>query len=235
VISAYDQPRAPCRSNGDGTQRFLTHDGHISPTLIPPGHIGNESTESSLHKAYTSCDLFRGKDSGELPILFRDSFKDTYKDYILTDKDYQPLDKFIDILINTIVGAYADNVEAITLSPSYNLYLFEFSKIHKIGGIASPYASIEWIGIQIPKALTTILHHKGIKIALINNDGYFHESVIYFYDINPAGRGLGFDKFFSQKADFLGYAVRLNCVNPIRDITKCPLPPLEEIAHGIHM
>ena len=74
------------------------------------------------------------------------------------------------------------------------------------------------------------------KIALINNDGYFHESVIHFYDMNPAGRGLDFDKFPSQKADFLKYAVRFNCVNPIRDITKRPRPPpLEEIAHGIHV
>ena len=40
--------------------------------------------------AYTSCDLFGGKGNGEVPILFRDSFKDTYEDYILTDKDFQP-------------------------------------------------------------------------------------------------------------------------------------------------
>ena len=143
MISAYDQQRAPFRSTGDGTQRFLTHDGHINPTLIPPGHIGNESTESALYKAYTSRDLFRRNDSGELSILFRDRFKDTYEDYILTNKDYQPPDDFIDIFMNAIVGADANNDEAITLSPSYNLYIFEFSKIHKIGGIASPYASIE--------------------------------------------------------------------------------------------
>jgi hypothetical protein len=31
----------------------------------------------------------------------------------------------------------------------------------------------------------------------------------------------------------LRYAVHLNCINPIRDITKNPLPPLEEIARGI--
>jgi len=90
VISAYDQQRAPCRIAGDGNQRLLTHDGHISPTLIPSRHIGNESTEISLHRAYTSCDIFRGKDSRELPMIFRDNFKDTYEDYILTDKDFQP-------------------------------------------------------------------------------------------------------------------------------------------------
>jgi hypothetical protein len=89
--------------------------------------------------------------------------------------------------------------------------------------------------VQIPKALPLILQHRGIQIALINNDGYFHEATIYFYDKNPTGRGLDFDEFPSQKADFLKYAVQINCVNPIRDITKCPLPPLEEIAQGIHI
>ena len=29
------------------------------------------------------------------------------------------------------------------------------------------------------------------------------------------------------------YAVQLNCINPIRDITKSPLPPLEEISRGV--
>jgi hypothetical protein len=53
--------------------------------------------------------------------------------------------------------------------------------------------------------------------------------------MNPAGRGLKFDEFPAQKADFLRYAVHFNCINPIRDITKCPLPPLEEIALGINI
>ena len=74
-----------------------------------------------------------------------------------------------------------------------------------------------------------------MQIALINNAGYFHEANIYFYDRNPAERGLDFDEFPSQKADFLRYAVHLNCINSRRDITKCPLPPLEEIAQGIHI
>ena len=30
------------------------------------------------------------------------------------------------------------------------LYLFEFNKINKTGGINSSYATIEWPGIQIP-------------------------------------------------------------------------------------
>jgi len=107
--------------------------------------------------AYASCDLFKGKDSGELPIFFRDSYKDTYEDYILTEKAFQPPDDFIDNFINAIVTIDADNDEAITLSPSDILYLFESNKIIKVGGISSSYASMEWPWVQIPQALTTIL------------------------------------------------------------------------------
>ena len=32
------------------------------------------------------------------------------------------------------------------------LYLFEFSRINKTGGINNPYATIEWPGLQIPQA-----------------------------------------------------------------------------------
>ncbi len=121
------------------------------------------------------------------------------------------------------------------LTPTDALYLFEFSKSHKVGEIASPHALIEWPWVQIPQAINAILQHIEIRIALINNDGYFQETNIYFYDKNPARRGLDFDEFPSQKSDFLRYAVQFNCINPIRDVTKCPLPPLEEIAHGIYI
>ena len=53
----------------------------------------------------------------ELPILFRDTYKDTYEDYILTKKGFQPPDDFIDIFIKAIVATDAYNDEAITLSP----------------------------------------------------------------------------------------------------------------------
>ena len=36
-----------------------------------------------------------------------------------------------------------------------------------------------------------------------------------------------------QKADFLRYAIRLNFINPIRDIIQYPLPPLEKITRGV--
>ena len=48
----------------------------------------------------------------------------------------------------------------ILLSLTDTLYLFEFYRICKVGGIASPYAKIEWPGVQIPQALTAILQGK---------------------------------------------------------------------------
>ena len=41
LLSAYDQQREPIRNADDGNNRILTHDGHINPTLIPTGHVGN--------------------------------------------------------------------------------------------------------------------------------------------------------------------------------------------------
>ncbi len=119
------------------------------------------------------------------------------------------------------------------MEPTDLLYLFEFSRIFKVGGIASPYATIEWPRVQTPQALTAILQEKGINIALLNNDGEYQHAPIFFHERNPAGRGLDFKDFPYQKADFLRYAIRLNCINPIRDIMKNPLPSLEEIARGV--
>ncbi len=61
------------KNKDDNNSHILTHDGHISPTIIPTSHVGNESGESWLHKVFVSCELHRGKDSGELPALFRDN------------------------------------------------------------------------------------------------------------------------------------------------------------------
>ena len=87
--------------------------------------------------------------------------------------------------------------------------------------------------MQIPRAITTILQNRGIKLPLVNNDEEYQDTTVYFYDRNPAGRGIELNEFQSQKADFLRYAIHFNCINPIRYIRKCPLPPLKEIALGI--
>ena len=158
VLRAYEQKRAPVRNQDDSNNRILTHDGHISPTLILIGHVGNESSESSLHKVFVSCDLNRRRDSGELPALFRDSLNDIYEDLILNnDGKHHPSGDIIDSLVTSILAADIISKTNITLNPTYLLYLFEFSRIYKAGGIASPYATIEWQGVQTPQALTAIL------------------------------------------------------------------------------
>ena len=119
------------------------------------------------------------------------------------------------------------------MGPTNLLYLFEFSRIYKVGGIASPYATIEWPWVQTPQALSVLLRDKGISIALLNNDSEYKDAPIFFYARNPTGRGLDFNDFPEQTSDFLRYAVQLNSMNPIRDITKSPLPPLEGIARGV--
>ena len=49
------------------------------------------------------------------------------------------------------------------------LYLFDFYKIVKIGGINSPYACIEWHGIQIPQAILSLMEVKGLRFTFCNN------------------------------------------------------------------
>ncbi len=142
---AYAQQRAPVKHKGDSDNRIPTHDGHISPTIIPNGHIGSESSEASLHRLFISCELLRGTNNGGLSTLFKDSLIDVYEDLLLQpDNDYTPLEDFIDTLITCIAEADTQDEEAITIPSADLLCLLEFSKIHKVGGISSPYASIEW-------------------------------------------------------------------------------------------
>ena len=126
-----------------------------------------------------SCELLRGKDNGELPTLFRDSLKASYEDLIMYNKDdYQTPNDFIEIFIEGIAASEAKGETIITFPPKDTLYLLELYKIFKVGGIASPYATIEWPGVHIPQALTAILQDKGLNITLINNDGEYQEASI---------------------------------------------------------
>ena len=143
AITAYEQQRAHVKGHGDSESRILTHDGQISQTLIPTRHVGSESSEASLHKVFVSCEMLRGKDIGELPTLFRDNMKDSYEDLILNNNDdFQTPADFIEIFIEGIATAEAQGETTVTLSPKDTLYRFEFYRIFKVGGIASPYATI---------------------------------------------------------------------------------------------
>ncbi len=113
------------------------------------------------------------------------------------------------------------------------LYLFEFSWINKTRGINSPYAIIEWPGIQIPLAIISNLDEKPLKCSFIIDAGSWEEHLLTFYERNPAGRGLDFTENPYHKEDFLRYVVELHCLNPMADIRKSPLPSLEDLAEGV--
>jgi hypothetical protein len=97
------------------------------------------------------------------------------------DNDFHPPEDLIKYLVTSISASELHNEASITHEPTDLLCLFEFSRIYKVGGIASPYAAIEWLGVQTPQALTTILHDRGINIALLNNDGEYQHAPIFFY------------------------------------------------------
>ena len=98
-----------------------------------------------MHTIFVSCNLLKGKDSGELPALFKGNLNDIYEDLILNnDNDLCPPEDLIDSLVTSISTAESQNEANITKEPTNLLYLFGFSRIYKVGGIASPYATIEW-------------------------------------------------------------------------------------------
>jgi hypothetical protein len=65
---------------------------------------------------------------------------------------------------------YAGDTETVELHSPELLYLFNFYKINKIGGTTSPYVNIEWPMIQIPLAITPLLHDKGLNFFLSNDN-----------------------------------------------------------------
>ena len=76
-----------------------------------------------------------------------------------------------------------------------------------------------------------MLNDIGMRFNFVTNTGSYEEGDLYFYDRNPAGRGLDFAKNLGQEEDLLRYAVELHCPNLVQDIAQFPLPQLEEIAH----
>jgi len=119
------------------------------------------------------------------------------------------------------------------LNVSHKLYLFEFYKIVNIGGINSPYACIEWPGIQIPQAILSLLDEKGLRFTFYNNMRVAEEHTLHFYERNPTRCGLDFNDHPDDKTYFVRYAVELRCLNLIMDTKKSPLPPLGDLAKAV--
>ena len=139
---------------------------------------------------------------------------------------------FVDIIATAIVESAATNTNTIALKNIDMLYLMEYKRIYKVGGVSSPYVSMEWPRIQIPHTILAMLTEIGLQFTFSTDIGCYEESVMYFYDRNPAGRGQDFAHNPEQEEDFLRYAVELHCLNLLQDIAQTPLPQLEEIARG---
>ena len=121
----------------------------------------------------------------------------------------------MDIIATAISESPTANTNIIVLKNIDLLYLMEFIIIYKVGGVNSPYANMEWLGIQIPQAISAMLTEIGLQFTFAIDVGSYEESVLYFYDRNPAGRGLDFAKNPEQEEDFVRYAVELHCLNPV--------------------
>jgi hypothetical protein len=122
--------------------------------------------------------------NGELPTLSRDNFNDYYEDIILNrdSADYQLPEDFFETFITRIANANVQGAPTLTLPSPELFYLFEFSKLFKIGGLSSPYDAIEGSRVQIPQALTPVLKERQINISLLNNDGEYEEAPIYSFE-----------------------------------------------------
>jgi hypothetical protein len=68
---------------------------------------------------------------------------------------------------------------------------------------------MEWHGIQIPHVISTILNEIGQRFNFATDTSSYEEGDLYFYDMNPTGRGFYFADNPDQKEDFLRYAVEL--------------------------
>jgi len=215
------------------TSRLLTHSGSGSLVILPTGHMGEELDDPSLHKIFISCANFRGKDNNALQTLLQDSLAEQYDDILLHLDDHFIIpEDFVDIIATAISESAATSNNTIALKSIDLLYLMEYIRIYKIVGVSSPYANMEWPSIQIPQTISAMLTEIGIQFTFSTDISFYEESVIYFYNSNPARRGLDFADNPEQEEDFPRYAIELHCLNLVQDIAQTPLPPLEEIARG---
>ena len=148
-----------------------------------------------------------------------------YEEILLHHDDHFIIpEEFVDTIAMAIAESAATNTNTIALKNIDLIYLMEFIRIYKVGDINSPYASMEWPGIQIPQAISAMLTEIGLQFTFYTDVGYYEKSVLHFYDKNPTGRGLDFAENLEQEEDCMRYVVELHCLNPVQDIAETPLP-----------
>jgi len=156
------------------------------------GHANEESHNVSLHKVYASSHMFRGRGGASLHKLFRNRplahyvtlLGNAQANYIITDDFYSAITNDMDFT--------GENLTLELHSPKL-LYLFEFYICTKKARVtSSPYICLEWLDIQKPKTIRSLLLDKGLKFHFINDSDTWDQDTVHFYDRNPAGRGLDF-------------------------------------------
>ena len=73
----------------------------------------------------------------------------------------------------TLASTQADSQNEYVLLPRPSLmYILEYSRIYKVGDPTGPYACMEWLGIQIPQALLTLLDDTPLLCPFSQEEGY---------------------------------------------------------------
>ncbi len=106
--------------------------------------------------------------------------------------DFSIPEDFLDIIATTMAEATSAINNVFELNNMDLLYLLEYNTVYKVGGASNPYVSMEWPGIQITQALSTMLNEIGLRFNFVTYTGSYEEGDLYFYDRNPVGRGLDF-------------------------------------------
>jgi hypothetical protein len=139
------------------TSRLFTHNGCVSPVIIPTRHMGEEPDDPTLHNIFISFAHFRGKDNGALQALLQDSLAEQYDDILLhPDNGFNIPEDFVDIIATIMAETAATNNNVIELKNRDLLYLLKYTKIYKVGGVSILYANMEWHGILIPHVISNI-------------------------------------------------------------------------------
>jgi hypothetical protein len=111
----------------------------------------------------------------------------------LYDIDAEPIDPLEDYY-TAISMATEDAGEGHTTElDSHTLfYLLEIYRITKVGGQNSPYACVEWPGIQIPYAILTLMDNKGLQFTFFYDKREREDHILKLLRAKPGGTRAGF-------------------------------------------
>ncbi len=125
---------------------MLNYTCQVCPIFIPTGHTTETSLDDNLHNAFIFCPMLRDGDNATIQQLFRDCLQEIYDKLIDIDADPIEVPEDYYSAFATAPKTTRDN-QNVELEPQLLLYLTEFYKIVRIGGINNPFACVEWPGI----------------------------------------------------------------------------------------